>query len=69
VWDSSGFAKNRGRRPNREVARRLLSAVVTQAKGPGVRYRMSSSALTATLIQAWASMTSLRRKDDAPPPR
>ena len=60
VWNHAVFSKNRGRLLNSEVAQVFFAAVVKQA-----RRFMSSDHFTVdgTLIQAWASQKSFRRKD------
>ena len=62
VWDASTFAKNRDRLLEAEVAAKLLKAVVTH---PRVKRLMSKEhfSVDGTLIDAWASMKSFRRKD------
>lgn len=67
VWDASSFAKNRDRLVDHEVGRSLLAAVVAQAKARNLVSDEHFS-VDGTLIEAWASMKSFRRKDDAPPP-
>jgi transposase len=67
VWDASTFAKNRDRLVDHEVGRTLLAAVVSQARNKGLISDEHFS-VDGTLIEAWASMKSFRRKDDAPPP-
>jgi transposase len=67
VWDASVFAKNRDRLVDHEVGRSLLAAVVSQAKAKGLVSDEHFS-VDGTLIEAWASMKSFRRKDDIPPP-
>jgi transposase len=62
VWDASTFAKNRDRLLEAEVAAKLLKAVVDHAR---VKRLMSKEhfSVDGTLIDAWASMKSFRRKD------
>jgi len=62
VWDASVFAKNRDRLLEAEVAAKLLKAVVDH---PRVKRLMSKDhfSVDGTLIDAWASMKSFRRKD------
>lgn len=67
VWDASSFAKNRDRLVDHAVGRSLLAAVVTQARAKGLVSDEHFS-VDGTLIEAWASMKSFRRKDDASPP-
>jgi transposase len=68
VWDPSTFSKNRERVLNEEFAASFLDAVLNADK---VRGLLSSEhfSVDGTLIQAWASMKSFRRKDgeDQPP--
>lgn len=63
VWDATTFTKNRQRFVDSEVTGRLLDAVVEQARG---RQLLSDEhfCVDGTLIDAWASMGSYRRKDD-----
>jgi len=69
VWDASSFAKNRDRLVDHEVGRSLLAAVIAQARTQGLVSDEHFS-VDGTLIEAWASMKSFRRKDDdaSPPP-
>lgn len=68
VWDASTFSKNRDRLLAGEVAQRFLAELLAQ---PEVKRRLSSEhfSVDGTLIQAWASQKSFRRKDgsDEPP--
>ncbi len=68
IWNATTFTKNRERFVNHEVTGRLLEAVVEQARK---RQLLSEQhfCVDGTLIDAWASMGSYRRKDDdrAPP--
>ena len=59
------FTKNRERLMDHDVARQFLGAVVEQAKAAGL---MSSEhfSVDGTLIDAWASLKSFRRKDEGP---
>jgi transposase len=67
VWDHSTFSKNRDRLLAGEVAGRFLAAVLTQ---PRVTRLLSSDhfSVDGTMIEAWASMKSFRRRDDGEPP-
>src|SRR3954469_10993738 len=67
-WDATTFTKNRDRLVQHEVARQFFEAVVRQAKEAGL---MSAEHFTvdATLIEAWASLKSFRRKDEKPQDR
>ncbi|MES0875447.1 IS5 family transposase [Sinimarinibacterium thermocellulolyticum] len=67
VWDASTFAKNRDRLVDHDVGRSLLAAVVAQAKKRNLISDEHFS-VDGTLIEAWASMKSFRRKDDNTPP-
>jgi transposase len=68
VWDASSFSKNRDRLLEADVAREFLTTLM----GLGRVKRLLSSdhfSVDGTLIEAWASMKSFRRKDgsDEPP--
>jgi transposase len=62
AWDHSSFSKNRDRLLDGEIAGKFLRAVLAQ---PRVRRLMSSDhfSVDGTLIEAWASIKSFRRKD------
>jgi transposase len=62
VWDHSVFSKNRDRLLEGEIAARFLSAVLAQ---PKVKRLLSSDhfSVDGTLIEAWASIKSFRKKD------
>jgi transposase len=68
VWDHSVFAKNRDRLLEGDIAARLLAAVLDQ---PRVKKLLSTDHFTVdgTLIEAWASLKSLKPRDgsDEPP--
>jgi transposase len=70
-WDATTFTKNRDRLVQHEVARQSFEAVVRQAKQVQL---ISTEHFTVdgTLIEAWASMKSFRKKgeksQDRPPP-
>lgn len=61
-WDHSSFSKNRARLLEGEIAGKFLRAVLAQ---PRVKRLMSSDhfSVDGTLIEAWASLKSFRRKD------
>src|ERR1700694_2339729 len=61
VWNHAVFSKNRDRLLNQELAQQFFARVKVQATG-----LMSDEHFTVdgTLIEAWASHKSLRRKDD-----
>ncbi len=68
VWDASSFSKNRDRLLEADVAREFLVTLM----GLGRVKRLLSTdhfSVDGTLIEAWASMKSFRRKDgsDEPP--
>jgi transposase len=69
VWDHSVFSKNRDRLLEGDVAARFLAAVLNQ---PKVMRLLSSEhfSVDGTLVEAWASMKSLKPKDagDSDPP-
>ena len=62
AWDHSVFSKNRERLLKGEVAAKFLQAVLAQ---PRVKRLLSSDhfSVDGTLIEAWASIKSFRRKD------
>jgi transposase len=68
VWDASTFSKNRDRLLAGEVAQRFLAELLAL---PEVRRLLSAEhfSVDGTLLQAWASQKSFRRKDgeDEPP--
>src|ERR1022692_1377372 len=70
-WDATTFTKNRDRLVEHEVARQFFEEVVRQAKKAGL---VSAEHFTVdgTLIEAWASLKSFRKKgekpEDRPPP-
>jgi len=68
VWDHSTFTKNRERLIEVKVARKLLRRVVRRARAA----RLLSSehfSVDGTLIESWAAVKSMRRRDgrDEPP--
>ena len=66
VWDHSTFSKNRDRLIEVDIARRLMLAVVEQARGAGLVSEDHFS-VDGTLIEAWASQKSFRPKGEEPP--
>lgn len=62
AWDHSSFTKNRDRLLEGEIAAKFLQAVLAQ---PRVKRLLSSDhfSVDGTLIEAWASLKSFRRKD------
>src|SRR3954447_13305953 len=62
VWDHSTFSKNRDRLLEGEIAAKFLAAVLAQ---PQVKRLLSNDhfSVDGTLIEAWASIKSFRRKD------
>jgi transposase len=67
VWDASMFSKNRDRLLDGDIARKFLSAVLGQ---PKVKRLLSSEhfSVDGTLIEAWASMKSVKPRDGADEP-
>ncbi len=67
VWDATTYSKNRDRLVGGDVAARFLQAVL---RGARVRRLLSDEhfSVDGTLIEAWASMKSFRRKDDGGDP-
>ena len=62
-FDPTSFGKNRDRMMQHEVAGKFFDAVVSQARLAGLMSAEHFS-VDGTLIEAWASMKSFRRKDD-----
>ena len=62
VWDETVFSKNRDRLLNEEIIHTLFLHIVDVAKKKGL---LSSEhfSVDGTLIQSWASLKSLKRKD------
>jgi transposase len=62
AWDHSSFTTNRDRLLEGEIAAKFLAAVLAR---PRVKLLLSSDhfSVDGTLIEAWASMKSFRRKD------
>jgi transposase len=62
VWDHSVFSKNRDRLLEGEIAAKFMAAVLTQ---PKVKQLLSTEhfCVDGTLVEAWASMKSLKPKD------
>jgi hypothetical protein len=62
VWDHSAFSKNRDRLLEGHIAAKFLQPIVVQ---PPVKRLLSSDhfSVDGTLIEAWASIKSFRRKD------
>jgi transposase len=69
VWDHSTFSKNRDRLLESDMARRFFDAVLAQAEAEGLTSDEHFT-VDGTLIEAWASLKSVRKKDgsDEPPP-
>jgi transposase len=68
IWDHSSFTKNRDRLIEAKVARKLLRRMVRKAK----KARLLSDehfSVDGTLIESWAAVKSMRRRDgkDEPP--
>jgi transposase len=67
AWDHSVFSKNRDRLLEGDIAAKFLAAVLAQAK---VKKLLSSDhfSVDGTLIEAWASMKSVKPKDGSAEP-
>lgn len=65
-FDHSSFSKNRGRLIEHDIAQGFFAGVVEQARAQQL---LSDEHFTVdgTLIEAWASLKSLKRKDGTPP--
>lgn len=63
AWDHSSFSKNRDRLLDGDIAAKFLQAVLAQ---PKVNRLLSTDhfSVDGTLIEAWASMKSVRPRDD-----
>ena len=62
AWDHSVFSKNRDRLLEGEIAAKFVAAILTQ---PQVKRLLSSQhfSVDGTLIEAWASLKSLKPRD------
>lgn len=67
AFDASTFSKNQERLLQHDVARQFLSGVIAEAER---RHLLSSDHFTVdgTLLDAWASLKSVRPRDDDQPP-
>jgi transposase len=67
VWSPTTFSKNRDRLLHADIASAFFDAVLGQARAAGL---MSDEHFTVdgTLLEAWASLKSFRRKDAGPTP-
>lgn len=67
MWSPTTFSKNRDRLLQGDVAAAFFDAVVDQARQAGL---LSDEHFTVdgTLLEAWASLKSFRRKGDGPTP-
>lgn len=67
AWDHSTFSKNRDRLLEGDIAAKFLAAVLLQ---PKVKRLLSTDhfSVDGTLIEAWASMKSVKRRDGSAPP-
>lgn len=68
VWERSSFSKNRDRLLESDIARGFFEAIVAQAEAEGLTSDEHFT-VDGTLIEAWASLKSVRKKDgsDEPP--
>src|ERR671912_1681565 len=66
IWSPTTFSKNRDRLLESDVAAAFFDAVVGQAREADL---LSDEHFTVdgTLLEAWASLKSFRKKEDAPP--
>src|SRR3989440_8873757 len=67
VWNATVFTKNRERLLGGEIARAFFDRVVAEARERGL---LSDEHFTidGTLVEAWASLKSFKRKDTPPTP-
>src|SRR5713226_6795893 len=65
IWSPTTFSKNRDRLLRSDIAAAFFDAVVDQARTAGL---LSDEHFTVdgTLLEAWASLKSFRRKDEGP---
>ncbi len=68
IWDHSTFTKNRDRLIEAKVARKLLKRIVRKAREARLLSNEHFS-VDGTLIESWAAVKSMRRRDgkDEPP--
>jgi transposase len=68
IWDHSTFTKNRDRLIEAKVARKLLRRIVRKARAAQLLSNEHFS-VDGTLIESWAAVKSMRRRDgtDEPP--
>jgi len=66
IWSPTTFSKNRDRLLEGEIASSFFDAVLDQARAAGL---LSDEHFTVdgTMLEAWASLNSFRRKDAEPP--
>lgn len=62
VWDETVFSKNRQRLLEGEIAERFMDEVVAFAERKGLISKQHFT-VDGTLVEAWASLKSLQRKD------
>src|SRR5262245_29461997 len=65
VWDATTFTKNRERLLSGDLANRFLEEIVAEARSRGLTSDEHFS-VDGTLLQAWASHKSFKRKDGPP---
>jgi transposase len=67
IWDATVFTKNRQRLLDGNIAQAFFERVVALAREQGL---LSDEHFTVdgTLIEAWASLKSFKRKDQPPAP-
>jgi len=67
VWDPTSFTKNRDRLLEADVAKEFLAQIVAQAGAKGLTSDEHFT-VDGTLLEAWASLKSLQRKEGEPAP-
>jgi transposase len=67
IWSPTTFSKNRDRLLESDIAGAFFDAVLAQARSAGL---LSDEHFTVdgTLLEAWASLKSFRRRDEGPTP-
>jgi IS5 family transposase len=68
IWDHSTFTKNRERLIEAKVARKLLRRVIRRARAARLLSNEHFS-VDGTLIESWAAVKSMRRRDGRDEPR
>lgn len=68
AWDHWVFSKNRDRLLEGDIAAKFLAAVLVQSKATKKLLSSDHFSVDGTLIEAWASMKSIKPKDGSGEP-